>query len=104
MMASNDITITELKRTLPAERYYKDRLKGSWGKVTGHNWHMWNGLCPFHNDKHAGSLVVNRRTGAFKCFSCGANGGDIIDFEMKLKNVNFKEAFNKLKEVVLCKK
>ncbi|HAJ19879.1 MAG TPA: hypothetical protein DCL95_07445, partial [Rhodospirillaceae bacterium] len=43
---------------------------------------MWEGLCPFHADTRPGSFVVNKATGAFKCFSCGEQGGDIITFHM----------------------
>lgn len=91
-----------LKAALPPERYYSANLSGSFGKPTGDNWHMWDGLCPFHDDKRAGSLVVNKTTGAFKCFSCGESGGDIIDFQMKITGVSFKTAFNQLQEAAKC--
>ena len=29
------------------------------------------GLCPFHDDRTAGSFSVHLDAGAFKCFSCG---------------------------------
>jgi len=95
-------TAERLKSDLPPERYYTVRLNGSYGKPTGQGWHMWNGLCPFHNDKRTGSFVVNKSSGAFKCFSCGASGGDIIAFHMKANGVNFKEAFQQLQEVAQC--
>lgn len=91
-----------LKAALPPERFYSANLSGSFGKPTGDNWHMWDGLCPFHDDKRAGSLVVNKATGGFKCFSCGENGGDIIDFHMKTTGLSFKTAFNQLQEVARC--
>jgi putative DNA primase/helicase len=96
------ITTTELKTSLIPERYYSRYLNGSWGKVTGNGWHQWNGLCPFHDDRRAGSFVINKATGAFNCFSCGSAGGDIIDFHMKANNIGFKDAFNQLKEVTQC--
>ena len=91
-----------LKANLSPERYYSSNLNGSWGKPSGHGWHMWNGLCPFHQDRRAGSFVVNRTTGAFKCFSCGSSGGDIIAFHMKANGMSFKEAFKQLQEVSQC--
>lgn len=91
-------TIT-LKTNLPPERYYGSYLNGSWGKPSGQGWHLWNGLCPFHADKRAGSFVVNRTTGAFKCFSCGEAGGDVIDFHMKANQLGFREAVNQLQEI-----
>jgi len=58
----------------------------------------WNdgGLCPFHHDKHLGSFRVNTETGGFKCFSCGAGGGDIIAFIMERDSLTFREALQKL--------
>ncbi|MCK5295283.1 MAG: hypothetical protein KAJ75_00205 [Alphaproteobacteria bacterium] len=98
------ITAETLKKKLPPEQYYSIYLNGSFGKPTGNGWHAWNGLCPFHNDKRAGSFVVNKITGAFKCFSCGENGGDIINFHMKANSLSFKEAFKQLKEKAQCVK
>ena len=89
-------TVQSLKGILPPERYYTARLDGSFGKATGNGWHMWNGLCPFHDDRKPGSFVVNKTTGAFRCFSCGARGGDIIAFHMKRHGIGFTEALNQL--------
>ena len=94
-------TAEALKGKLAPERYYSRFLNGSFGKPTGQGWHNWNGLCPFHKDTSAGSLVINKSTGGFKCFSCGESGGDIIDFHMRTKGVAFKEALNQLQEVAL---
>jgi DNA primase len=60
--------------------------------------HGWNngGLCPFHADKNPGSFQVNTETGAFKCFSCGIKGGDIIAFTMALHDLGFCDALIKL--------
>lgn len=58
----------------------------------------WNdgGLCLFHADNKPGSFRVNLATGAFKCFACGAAGGDVIAFTMALHGLNFIEALAKL--------
>lgn len=87
-----------LKASLSPERYYSEHLNGSFGKPTGRGWRMWNGLCPFHNDTRAGSFVVNENTGAFRCFSCGAHGGDIIAFHMQAHKLRFQDALNQLRE------
>lgn len=60
----------------------------------------WNvtGLCPFHNDTHPGSLSINLDSGAFRCFACGASGGDVIDFHRQLNDINFIEAVTDLEE------
>jgi DNA primase len=54
------------------------------------------GLCPFHADEHRGNFRVNIDTGAFRCFSCGVGGGDIIAFLMKRDGLSFPEALRKL--------
>lgn len=54
------------------------------------------GICPFHDDRKAGSFKVNLETGAYKCWSCGASGGDIIAFVQKRDQLNFTEALQKL--------
>jgi DNA primase len=91
-------SIATVKACVTPERYYGSYLNGSWGKPTSNGWHHWNGLCPFHNDKRPGSFVVNRDSGAFKCFSCSEHGGDIIDFHMKFRNLGFKDAIEQLQE------
>ncbi len=96
--------IQEIKGCIPPENYYNENLAGAFGKHTGNGWHKWNGLCPFHADKRAGSLVINKMSGAFKCFSCGVNGGDIIDFHMKANGLSFKDAFKELRGEVQCAK
>lgn len=48
-------------------------------------------LCPFHDDTTA-SLSFNVKKGAFKCFACGAKGGDLIAFHMQRKDLPFIQA------------
>jgi DNA primase len=84
--------------------YFNDVLNGQLGKATKGGWHGWDGLCPFHNDRKAGSFSVNTQTGAFKCFSCGTSGGDIISFHQQVNRVSFMEAINQLWEALSCKK
>ena len=47
--------------------------------------------CVFHEDGHA-SLSIHRERGAFRCFACGARGGDVLAFEMLRSGANFKSA------------
>ena len=54
------------------------------------------GLCPFHADKRAGSFRVNLETGAFKCFSCGTSGGDIIAFLQVRGGLSFPEVLKRI--------
>ena len=104
MQHVGQITAELIKQKLPPEKFYPMFLNGAFGKHTGKGWHTWNGLCPFHDDKRAGSLVVNRLNGAFKCFSCGTAGGDIIDFYIEKERLGFKEAFKQLGRVATCEK
>ena len=52
------------------------------------------GLCPFHNEKTP-SFSVTREKQLFKCFGCG-EGGNVITFIMKSKNLDFNEALRLL--------
>ena len=54
------------------------------------------GLCPFHADNKPGSFYVNLDTGAYRCFSCGIAGGDIMAFVMERDGLAFPEAINRL--------
>lgn len=50
--------------------------------------------CPFHNE-NTPSFIVNPQRNIFKCFGCG-EGGDSIGFLMKIENLNYAEAVEKL--------
>lgn len=90
-------TISLLKKRLLPARYYELSLDGQFGKHTGHSWYLWNGLCPFHEDRQPGSLAINKANGAFRCFSCGAKGSDIISFHMQRHHTIFREAVIELR-------
>ncbi len=92
-------TPKELKNRISPDLYYARYLKGHFGSHTGNGWHNWSGLCPFHADKKTGSFVVNRNTGAFKCFSCGTGGGDILSFHMNISKLSFNAACEHLEEL-----
>ena len=54
----------------------------------------YSGLCPFHNEKTP-SFTVNEEKGFFHCFGCGAHG-DVIGFVMRIDNLSFPEAVERL--------
>jgi DNA primase len=56
------------------------------------------GLCPFHDEKTP-SLNVRPTHGTFHCFGCG-EGGSVIDFVMKIEQLGFVEAVEKLADRV----
>ena len=49
-------------------------------------------LCPFHNEKSPSLHITKNK---FYCFGCGEYG-DAIEFVMKTKNFNFKQAVSYL--------
>lgn len=57
------------------------RVNSEWTKV----------ICPFHDD-HEPSLSINTVFGGFRCWACGAKGGDVLAFQMQKYNQTFKEA------------
>lgn len=52
------------------------------------------GLCPFHKEKTP-SFNVDPQRQIYKCFGCG-KGGDVINFVMEKKGLNFPEAVEEL--------
>lgn len=48
------------------------------------------GLCPFHKEKTP-SFSIDKKNNIFKCFGCG-EGGDVINFVAKLKNISQRDA------------
>lgn len=62
-------------------------------KQSGSNY---SGLCPFHSEK-TGSFHVNQNKQIYKCFGCG-EGGDVINFVMKMENLDFMDACRLLAE------
>lgn len=60
-------------------------------KKAGRNF---NALCPFHNEKTP-SFMVSPDKQIFHCFGC-QQGGNVFTFVMKLENLSFMEAVEKL--------
>ncbi len=60
-------------------------------KPSGSNY---KGLCPFHGEKTP-SFYINTSKQIYKCFGCG-EGGDVINFVMKIENLDFMDAVKSL--------
>ena len=58
----------------------------------------YRGLCPFHNEKTP-SFNVNPSKKIYKCFGCG-EGGDVIQFKMKIENKSFPAVVKELAELL----
>lgn len=80
----------EIKRRVNPSAYYSGVLQ-RFEPRRDNGWNV-TGLCPFHQDSNPGSLAINLDSGAFKCFACGAAGGDIITFHMMLHEMSFQDA------------
>lgn len=83
-----------IKATINPQDFYAFQIPGLNVKRVG--W-VDGGLCPFHSDSNKGSFRVNTLSGSFKCFACGASGGDIIAFAIKFHAIDFKQAIQQLK-------
>ena len=91
---SKRIDVFVLKSRIPSVDFYQQ--EGQEVKTGRNNKWKEAGRCPFHEDRKAGSFRINEENGAFKCFSCGAAGGDIIAFIRKKYAVTFVDALKKL--------
>ncbi|HKF94722.1 MAG TPA: CHC2 zinc finger domain-containing protein [Gammaproteobacteria bacterium] len=69
----------------PAEYYRKHlgklHIRGEWA----------DSRCLFHKDSTP-SLSVSLKHGGFICRSCGARGGNVLAFHMRLKHTDFMAA------------
>lgn len=86
--------LEDVKSYIPPTDFYRAELPAM-PSPKGGGWRD-GGLCPFHADNHAGSFRVNLETGAFKCFSCGAKGSDIIAFTQHRDGLSFPETVRQL--------
>ena len=75
----------QIKKKIPIREVISSRL--------GPDERSW--LCPFHDDKQAGSFKVWDQTNRFRCFSC-EKSGDAIDFVMETDKISWVEAVYKL--------
>ncbi|MBI5427672.1 MAG: hypothetical protein HZA02_05245 [Nitrospinae bacterium] len=79
------------RQNLPSpEKFYRRQFPGLKAR---HGWALVR--CVFHDDKNP-SLSINLVEGHFRCFSCGAKGGGIIDFRMMQTGLPFRDVIREL--------
>ena len=81
----------QLKKRIPIPEFYTAHLGNP--RKEG-NKHVY--FCCFHEDKNTPNLKVSP-DGNWKCFAC-SEGGDVFDFFMKLKKLDFPAAMKTLSE------
>lgn len=86
--------IRQVKQYLPPSHFYQFEASG-FSPRSASKWQV-AGRCPFHQDRRPGSFKINVSTGAFRCFSCGAGGSDIIEFMRAKYGLSFPEALREL--------
>jgi putative DNA primase/helicase len=86
------------KNSISALEFYSQQLSK---QLKGSGWND-GGLCPFHHDAKAGNFRVNVQHGGFNCFSCGAKGGDVVDFLCLLHGWSYKQAVSYLSDSEIC--
>lgn len=79
---------------LPPARVFYEQELGELRRPS-RGWARPKAGCPFHESTSKASFAVNLNTGGFFCFSCGAKGGDVLDF-LKLRGMDFKTAAKSL--------
>ena len=95
-MKTAPLLLQNVKGGIPPADFYRAELS-TMPAPRGGGWRE-GGLCPFHDDNHTGSFRVNLDTGGFKCFSCGANGADIVAFIQLRDGLSFPEALRQLSD------
>lgn len=93
-MKTQFIDVAQLKKAIDPIDFYTSEGQ----EITTRGCSSWKlgGLCPFHDDHHAGSFYINDIDGSYSCFSCKTFGNDIIDFTQKKYGLRFGEALHKL--------
>ncbi|MBA0049941.1 DNA primase [Streptomyces sp. AJS327] len=85
----NDEDVKAVRDAVPIDAVVSEYLQlrpGGGGNLKG--------LCPFHDEKSP-SFHVSPSKGLYHCFGC-QEGGDTLDFVMKLDHLSFSEAVERL--------
>ena len=85
MSKIDDFTIRRIKNTAEIYDVVSDFVEL---RKTGIRY---TGICPFHDDHHAGNFFVYPPKNVFKCFVCEAKGGP-VEFVMRRMGLTFPDA------------
>ena len=86
--------IREEDIALVRERVHVEEVIGEHLQLRSAGGGSLKGLCPFHDEKSP-SFNVNPSRGFWHCFGCG-EGGDVLDFIMKIDHLAFADAVERL--------
>jgi DNA primase len=86
--------IQEADIAVVRERVRVDEVIGDYVSLRRADDSALKGLCPFHDEKTP-SFNVRPSHGTFHCSGCG-EGGDVIAFVMKIEQLGFVEAVERL--------
>ena len=92
---ARSLNVADVKRRVSPLDFYAGEVMELPQRKRLYGWVI-GGLCPFHADRRVGSFYINLDSGAFNCFSCGASGGDVIDFVRSRHGFTFPEALQYL--------
>jgi hypothetical protein len=98
-MIKQKMNANDIKCLINPLAFYRHELPSV--SLTKHEWND-GGQCPFHSDNKPVSFRINLTTGAFRCFSCGVYGGDLIAFVMVLYDLQFANALTRLARMGAC--
>jgi DNA primase len=79
------------RSALPTARTFYEKELGELRRAS-RGWARPKGGCPFHESKSKASFAINIDSGGFFCFSCGAHGGDVIEFVRQRYDLSFPDA------------
>ncbi|GAA1926284.1 DNA primase [Streptomyces sodiiphilus] len=85
----NDDDVKAVRDAVPIDAVVSEYLQ-----LRGAGGGQLKGLCPFHDEKSP-SFHVSPSKGLYHCFGC-QEGGDTLDFVMKLEHLSFSEAVERL--------
>jgi DNA primase len=88
---------SEVKLAVSPSLFYARELE----MVSGRG--LWRqARCPFHAPDRHPSFAFNVETGAYRCFACGAHGGDAIDFVKQRYSLSFRDSMDLLRREGWC--